>query len=280
MSVAATPQKPQRPPTTATLHSSATTMTPDVSAPDPLKGAYVDTVARVSDIISSTQELDPLVDLLTMAYLVCSPSPRAEDPLNTLMRTLSADKLGRVTTEKFPRGFTRDEVVQSFCRFLSPVLNGLTGLVDFEQAVDASKDPDAFRRFWTLDTHNLLADATSGTSPSASIVETEVSFVDTFVEGAQGKRVALLKERGLLALVPAEVRPGDEVWTVTNLSFPVLVRPVEETETARRTSKIIGEAYVHGLCESEPPSGHEERYKDVDLPLSSVAVGLAGSIPS
>lgn len=275
MSVAAQTQKPQRPPMTAIRSSFAS----DATDFDALKGAYVDTVARVSDIVVNMKELAPLVDLLTMTFLAQCPSPIPEDPLNTLMRTLSADRLGKVTTDKFPRGFTRDEVVESFCRFLSPVLNGLSGLVDFEQAVDASKDPDAFRRFWTLDTRNLLADATAGTSPAATAAHTNVPFLETFVEAADGKRVALTKERGLLALVPSDVREGDEIWTVSKLGMPVAVRHMEKTETTKHTSNVIGETYVHGLCESEPPSDGE-RYQDVDLPLSSVAVGLAGSIPS
>jgi hypothetical protein len=287
MSVAAQTQRPRRPPTSVTLLDSRCTAAAGPDSPDAptLRGAYVDTVVRVSDIISSTSDISSLVTLLSIAYQVQSPGPSADDPLNTLMRTLSADRLADVTTPDFPRGFSRAEVVDSFTRFLSPVLNGLTGLVDFEQAVDATRDPFAFRRFWTLNSRNLLAEATAGNAPAATTVP--VSFVDTFVHHPDAKKLALTRERGLLALVPYDVEPGDEVWTVSQLSRPVVVRRTptadgqgEADDGGQTTCQVLGESYVHGLCDSEPPSGKGERYKDVDLPLSSLAVGLAGSIPT
>ncbi|KAH6677788.1 hypothetical protein F5X68DRAFT_213193 [Plectosphaerella plurivora] len=287
MSVAAQTQRPRRPPTSVTLLDSRSSAAVGLDSPDApaLRGAYVDTVVRVSDTISSTSDVGSLVNLLAIAYDVQSPGPMADDPLNTLMRTLSADRLADVTTSDFPRGFSRDEVVDSFARYLSPVLNGLTGLVSFEQAVDASRDPFAFRRFWKLNSRNLLAEATAETATAPATIP--VSFVDTFVSHPDAKKLALTKERGLLALVPCDVEPGDEVWTVSQLSRPVLVRRTAgaaggdgKGSDGRQTCQVLGEAYVHGLCDSEPPSGKGERYKDVDLPLSSLAVGLAGSIPT
>lgn len=259
--------------------------------PLPFRGTMVDTVADISPPLSQTTELPALVKLLTLAYRARSPAPSKEAPLNALMRTLSSDRLGKVTTASFPRGFTRDEVLYSFCRFLSPVLNGLTGLVEFEESVAAGEDPEAFRSFWTLDGRNLLAEATtelsmspeSSISADAAAMGPDVKFLDTFVEGGdkESKRVALTKERGLLALVPASVGVGDEVWTVSRLSLPFFLGRRDQGEGGSKGASmvIVGEGYVHGLCESETASGSKERYKDVDLPLSSVAVGLAGGIP-
>ncbi|KAM0322448.1 hypothetical protein ACHAQA_009515 [Verticillium albo-atrum] len=246
---------------------------PDPTPEQPtLQGTFVDTIDDVSDDLVNTTDVLPLIKLLTLAYKVRCPDPCQEDRLNTLMRTLSADRLGKVRTDAFPCGFTRDEVTYAFCRFLSPILNGLTGLVEFERAVGADVDPASFRHFWTLDDRNLLADAVSGTSPAAGAAAPP--FLDTFVEAKSLHRIALTRDRGMLALVPSSVRAGDEVWSVAELSAPIILR-----KAPADGEPALVEGYIHGFCETDTERNAKHRYHDLDLPLSSVAVGLAGSIP-
>ncbi|KAM0285453.1 hypothetical protein ACHAQH_001402 [Verticillium albo-atrum] len=249
---------------------------PEQTAEPTLQGTYIDTIASVSEPLSSSTDVLHLITLLTLAYKVRTPSPTKQDRLATLMRTLSSDRLSHIRTPSYPHGFSREEVTRAFVRLLSPVLNGLTGLVEFERAVNAEDDPASFRQFWTLDDRNLLADAVAGTSPPVAASATTIppEFLDTFVDD-KTHRVALTKDRGMLTLVPGCVRAGDEVWSVSELSAPVILR-----KEAGEGEAAVEEGYIHGFCEGDVErGGKEERYRDVDLPLSFVAVGLAGSIP-
>ncbi|CRK41044.1 hypothetical protein HYQ45_007544 [Verticillium longisporum] len=260
-------------PTTTTRMASAHEQTLEQT----LQGTYIDTIASVSEPVSSSTDIHHLITLLTLAYNVRTPSATQQDRLATLMRTLSSDRLSHVRTPAYPHGFSREEVTHTFGRLLSPVLNGLTGLVEFEHAVNAEDDAVSFRQFWTLDDRNLLADAVAGTSPPVAASATAVppEFLETFVGDKTAHRIALTRDRGMLALVPGCVGAEDEIWSVSELSAPVILR-----KEAGEGEPAVVEGYVHGFCDGDVErGGEEEEYRDVDLPLSSVAVGLAGSIP-
>ncbi|GKT48482.1 uncharacterized protein ColSpa_08663 [Colletotrichum spaethianum] len=207
-----------------------------------------------------------------------SPSPDEECHMNTLIRTLSGDSLNKTTTDRYPQGFTRDQIVLSFSRFLSPVLNGLAGLGDFEKAVGAGEDPESFRQFWTLDDRNLLTDAMSSTGPLAPTADTEVPFLETFVKD-KSRRLALTQDHGALVLVPNQTRAGDEVWRMSRESSLVVVRRDCPPETPTMDLSVLGEAYSHGFAKGKPPRGCKQTYNDMELLTSSVAVGLAGGVP-
>ncbi|OLN94336.1 hypothetical protein CCHL11_02828 [Colletotrichum chlorophyti] len=243
-----------------------------------LGGTYVDTVVDVSEELSYMKELLPLVKLLALVYKVRSPGPGEEYLMETLLRTLSSDSLGGTTTDRHPQGFTRDEILQSFSRFLSPVLNGLTGLGDFEQAVGAGEDPATFRQFWALDDRNLLTDAISGSGPLVAVTETEVPFLETFVKD-KSRRLALTQDHGALVLVPKETRPGDEVWMMSRGSSLVIIRRNEKLMHSSTDMRVLGGAYSHGFTKGKPPQGCKEDCNNTEFLTSSVAVGLAGAVP-
>ncbi|TQN72684.1 hypothetical protein CSHISOI_02757 [Colletotrichum shisoi] len=243
-----------------------------------LGGTYVDTIVAVSDELAHMKELLPLVKLLSLVYKMRSPSPDEEHHMNNLMRTLSGDGLSRTTTERHPQGFTRHEAIQSFSRFLSPVLNGLSGLVDFEQAVGAGEDPESFRQFWALDDRNLLTDAISGSGPLAATAETDIPFLETFVED-KSRRLALTQDHGALVLVPNRARVGDEVWKMSRGSSLIVIRRDGRPESPSMDMSVLGEAYSHGFAQGKPPRGCKQTYNDTEFLTSSVAVGLAGGVP-
>ncbi|KAK0375800.1 hypothetical protein CLIM01_06844 [Colletotrichum limetticola] len=244
-----------------------------------LGGTYVDTVVEISEELFHMKELLPLVKLLTLVYKMRSPNADEEHHMNTLLRTLSGDNLNKITTDRHPEGFTRDEIVKSFSRFLSPVLNGLTGLGDFEQAVGAGEDPDSFRQFWALDDRNLLSDAASGRGPLAASTEPIIPFLETFVKD-RSRRIALTQDHGALVLVPNQTRPGDEIWMMSRASSLVVVRRLDQPEDSTTDLSILGDAYSHGFVKGKPPRGcKRQAYDDLEFLTSSVAVGLAGGVP-
>ncbi|OHF04465.1 hypothetical protein CORC01_00317 [Colletotrichum orchidophilum] len=244
-----------------------------------LGGTYVDTAIEVSEELFHMNQLLPLVKLLTLVYKMRSPNPGEEYHMNTLLRTLSSDSLNKTTTDRHPQGFNRDEIVRSFGSFLSPVLNGLTGLGDFEQAVGAGEDPDLFRQFWALDDRNLLSDAASGSGPFTASTETIIPFLDVFVKD-RSRRIALTHDHGALVLVPNQTRPGDEVWMMSRASSLVVVRRHDRPEDSSTDMSVLGEAYSHGFVKGKPPRGCKRKaYDDLEFLTSSVAVGLAGGVP-
>ena len=172
-----------------------------------------DTVHVLSEPLCAMQSITPLVSLLAMTYnsrpAGSRPGGHAGDRLSSLMHTMSS----RVTPSlKHKQGkFQSHEALRnSFVRLLSPVLNGMAGLQDFEDAVGASSNPEDFRDFWTLEGHNLIRDwvkdgGLAGTSPGADMV-----FLDTFV-GDHSCRVALGRDARALVLVSGDTRVGDSM---------------------------------------------------------------------
>ncbi|TDZ48221.1 hypothetical protein CTRI78_v008397 [Colletotrichum trifolii] len=247
-----------------------------------LSGTYVDTIVDVSEQLSYMKQLLPLVKLLALVYKIRSPPPSEECHMSTLMRTLSADSLHSTTTERYPHGFTRTEVVQSFSRLLSPVLNGLSGLDDFEKAIGASDNPETFKQFWALDDRNLLTEAVSGGSPlaAAAAAEADIPFLEVFVRD-KTRRLALTHDHGALVLVPHSTRPGDEVWTMAREDSLVVVnRNLGLQEPASVGMRVLGECYSHGFSKGIPAQGCKDDYSDMEFLTSSVAVGLAGAVPN
>ncbi|GKT82733.1 hypothetical protein Ct61P_00583 [Colletotrichum tofieldiae] len=224
-----------------------------------LGGTYVDTVVAISEELAHMKELLPLVKLLSLVYKMRSPSPDEECHMNTLMRTLSGDSLNKTATDRYPQGFTRDEIVQSFSR-------------------RAGEDPESFRQFWALDDRNLLTDAMSGSGPLAATAETEIPFLETFVK-VKNRRLALTQDHGALVLVPNQTRAGDEVWMMSRGSSIVVIRRDGSPESPSMDMSVLGEGYSHGFAKGKPPRGCKQTYNDTEFLTSSVAVGLAGGVP-
>ncbi|EFQ31756.1 hypothetical protein CGRA01v4_04787 [Colletotrichum graminicola] len=243
-----------------------------------LGGSYVDTVVAISEELGHMKDLLPLVKLLSLVYKMRSPSPDEECHMNALMRTLSGDALHKTTTDRHPQGFTRDEIVQSFQRLLGPVLTGLAGQGDLEQAVGAGQDPESFRQFWALDDRNLLTDAMSGRGALAATSEMGVNFLETFVED-KSRRLALTQDHGALVLVSNRTRVGDEVWRMSRSSSLVVVRREGRPEMPSMDMSVLGEAYSHGFAKGKSPKGCRQDHNDMEFLTSSVAVGLAGGVP-
>ncbi|KAL6852673.1 hypothetical protein ACO1O0_007221 [Amphichorda felina] len=168
-------------------------------------GIFQDTIAGLSEPLSSLNSLSPLVSLLALAYQTETPSPSCQDRLSSLMYTLAPSPADH---------YSHEELRCSFTRLLRPVLSGMTGLREFQEAVGASSDPGGFRDFWRLQGRNLIRDLVQfvgnpdggdEASPGA-----DVPFLDAFVADL-GCRVALGLDRGQLILVPGEAKAGDDV---------------------------------------------------------------------
>ncbi|RDA85208.1 hypothetical protein CP532_3294 [Ophiocordyceps camponoti-leonardi (nom. inval.)] len=210
------------------------------SSAKPSQGVSIDAIDRLSDPLADTSSIDPLVSLLVLAYHQ-HVGPE-EDRLATLMHTMT----GSSSSPPPPHS---QKLVMTFIDFLSPILGGLAGLSDFSDAVDVVSHPDGFRDFWTLNGQNLIHDVVAsdgqGEPPIAA-----VSFLDAFVEDTS-RRVALGLESGALSLVPAEAKPGDELWQ-ERASSPILVRRC----SANGDWTVIGQALIHRQQMEAPTEAH------------------------
>ena len=134
-----------------------------------------------------------------------------------------------------------EEMSNSFIRLLSPVLNGMAGMSEFEEAVGAFSDPDDFRDFWTFEEKNLIRDVVEGTALSNGNARgTELPFVDIFVKDPSC-RIALGKKDQTLRLVPGDAVPGDEVWRYSTGSKGASLRVMRNIEPRRME---VGEALI------------------------------------
>jgi len=165
-----------------------------------------ETVVELSPSLNELSSLDPLISLLAITYRTKTPSPLKQDRLLTLMHTLAEPSCCKL--------YAHEEIRNSFIRFLSPVLNGMAGLQDFEKAVSAEmrEDPEGFRSFWQLEERNLFQEMVQngfmgGASPGADVV-----FLDTFVseDAKSTSRIALSRD-GTLLKVDGSCNVGDKV---------------------------------------------------------------------
>lgn len=168
----------------------------------PATSVSIDTIDRLSDPLASMSSLPSLVSLLALAYLARVPPPEEQERLTTLMHTISPAPTVQPARQIY---------VDSFVRFLSPVLNGLAGLKDFTEAVGAYAEPEDFRDFWALEGRNLIKDVVGGSAHTGAAMLTDASFLDVFVKDAS-LRIALGRRTRALALVPADAEPGDVLW--------------------------------------------------------------------
>ncbi|KAH7272316.1 hypothetical protein FSOLCH5_007226 [Fusarium solani] len=178
----------------------------------PNKAMFIDNIATLSDPLSSMSSIFSLVSLLTMAYQVRTPQPSVQQRLLTLLNTMSpALTTGTQTTPGSPRGYSREEILNSFVHFLSPVLNGMAGMLELLSAVDAFSRPEDFRQFWSLERSNLIRDFIESGGPLRGMEGYDVPFLEAFVKDSSC-RIALGKNQGMLLLVPGDAEVGDDVW--------------------------------------------------------------------
>ncbi|KAH7155186.1 hypothetical protein B0J13DRAFT_544962 [Dactylonectria estremocensis] len=176
----------------------------------PKRAAFIDGIASLSEPLSSMSSIFPLVSLLTLAYKVRSPLPSAQDRLLTLMHTMSPAS-NPLLQQTAPKGYSREEVLNSFIHFLSPVLNGMAGMLELLSAVDAFSRPEDFRQFWNLERSNLIREFIENSGPRRGMKGYDVSFLETFVQDPTC-RIALGKNNGVLMLVPGDAQVDDDVW--------------------------------------------------------------------
>lgn len=173
---------------------------------------FIDNIASLSDPLSSMSSIFSLVSLLTMAYQVRTPQPSVQQRLLTLLNTMSPALTTEIkTTPDSPRGYSREEILNSFVHFLSPVLNGMAGMLELLSAVDAFSRPEDFRQFWSLERSNLIRDFIESGGPLRGMEGYDVPFLEAFVKDSSC-RIALGKNQGMLLLVPGDAEVGDDVW--------------------------------------------------------------------
>ncbi|RMJ08746.1 hypothetical protein CDV36_011644 [Fusarium kuroshium] len=178
----------------------------------PSKAMFIDNIASLSDPLSSMSSIFSLVSLLTMAYQVRTPQPSVQQRLLTLLNTMSPALTTEIkTTPDSPRGYSREEILNSFVHFLSPVLNGMAGMLELLSAVDAFSRPEDFRQFWSLERSNLIRDFIESGGPLRGMEGYDVPFLEAFVKDSSC-RIALGKNQGMLLLVPGDAEVGDDVW--------------------------------------------------------------------
>ncbi|RSL72851.1 hypothetical protein CEP54_000712 [Fusarium duplospermum] len=178
----------------------------------PSKAMFIDNIASLSDPLSSMSSIFSLVSLLTMAYQVRTPQPSVQQRLLTLLNTMSPALTTEIkTTPGSPRGYSREEILNSFVHFLSPVLNGMAGMLELLSAVDAFSRPEDFRQFWSLERSNLIRDFIESGGPLRGMEGYDVPFLEAFVKDSSC-RIALGKNQGMLLLVPGDAEVGDDVW--------------------------------------------------------------------
>ncbi|KAH6899803.1 hypothetical protein B0T10DRAFT_468821 [Thelonectria olida] len=185
----------------------------------PKRAALIDSISSLSDPLSSMSSMFSLVYLLTLAYQVRTPLPSNQERLLTLMHTMTMSPPASKRHEQQPvpsnshadRTYARGEILNSFIHFLSPVLNGMAGMLELLQAVDAFSKPEDFREFWSLEGSNLIREFIESGGPLRRCMEGyDVPFLDAFVQDPTC-RIALGKNKGLL-LVPGDAKVGDSVW--------------------------------------------------------------------
>ncbi|KAF5972734.1 hypothetical protein FBULB1_8605 [Fusarium bulbicola] len=172
----------------------------------PNKAIYIDSIATLSDPLSSMSSTFSLVSLLTMAYHIRTPLPSNQERLLTLLNTMSPAL--RTETES---KHSREEILNSFVHFLSPVLNGMAGMLELLTNVDAFSRPEDFRQFWNLERSNLIRDFVESGGPLRGMQGYDVPFLETFVNDPSC-RIALGSNNGMLLLVPGDAEVGDDVW--------------------------------------------------------------------
>ncbi|KAF4464526.1 hypothetical protein FALBO_8641 [Fusarium albosuccineum] len=175
----------------------------------PNKAIFIDSIAILSDPLSSMSSMFSLVSLLTMAYQVRTPLPCVQERLLTLLHTMSPAL--RTEGQQGAHAYSREEILNSFIHFLSPVLNGMAGMLELLTAVDAFSRPEDFRQFWTLGHSNLIRDFIESGGPLRGMQGYDVPFLEAFVKDSSC-RIALGKNKGMLLLVPGDAEVGDDVW--------------------------------------------------------------------
>ncbi|CAM1504260.1 Fc.00g018510.m01.CDS01 [Cosmosporella sp. VM-42] len=182
------------------------------TTPNSKKAVYVDTIASLSDPLSSMSSIVSLVSLLSLAYQVRTPMPCVQERLLTLMQTMSPSATSiRENTSQELEGYSHEEVLNSFIQFLNPVLNGMAGMIDFLSAVDAFSRPEEFREFWSLEDSNLIKEFIEVGGPFRAMKGCDVPFLKAFVKDSSC-RIGLGRDKAMLMLVPGDAQVGDDVW--------------------------------------------------------------------
>ncbi|KAF5018811.1 hypothetical protein F66182_9204 [Fusarium sp. NRRL 66182] len=173
------------------------------------KAIYIDSIASLSDPLSAMTSTFSLVSLLTMAYQVRTPLPSNQERLLTLLNTMSPAL--RTEADLAASRYSREEILNSFIHFLSPVLNGMAGMLELLTNVDAFSRPEDFRQFWSLERSNLIRDFVESGGPLRGMQGYDVPFLEAFVKDSSC-RIALGSNNGMLLLVPGDAEVGDDVW--------------------------------------------------------------------
>ncbi|KAK7433392.1 hypothetical protein QQZ08_000332 [Neonectria magnoliae] len=209
----------------------------------PKRAAFIDSIVGLSAPLSDMSDIFSLVSLLALAYKVRTPLSSVQERLVTLMHTMSpaSRPLDQQTAPTTSKRYSREEVLNSFIHFLSPVLNGMAGMHTFLSATNAYSRPEDFRQFWDLEGCNLIKEFIESGGPPRSLQGYDVPFLKALVQD-QTFRIALGKNNGVLLLVPGDAQVGDDVWWDDEAQRLAVSRPSEDKMTSKGESYLDEEA--------------------------------------
>ncbi|KAK7422701.1 hypothetical protein QQX98_001489 [Neonectria punicea] len=209
----------------------------------PKRAAFIDSIVGLSAPLSEMSSIFSLVSLLALAYKVRNPLPSVQERLVTLMHTISpaSRPLDQQTAPTTSKRYSREEVLNSFIHFLSPVLNGMAGMHTLLSATNAYSRPEDFRQFWDLEGCNLIKEFIESGGPPRSLQGYDVPFLKALVQD-QTFRIALGKNNGVLLLVPGDAQVGDDVWWDDEAQRLAVSRHGEDKMTSNGESYLDEEA--------------------------------------
>ncbi|KAH8588345.1 hypothetical protein B0O99DRAFT_639551 [Bisporella sp. PMI_857] len=112
-----------------------------------------------------------------------------------------------------------------------------------------------------------LAAADNRGGPSAKYLETIAGLhqsTDIFTEawGLQTPNHILFRtSKGRFGQGPVSLQPGEQVWLISNAQMPLVLRPVEGTDSFN----LIGVAYIHGCMHGELVAEWGDKYQSVKI---------------
>ena len=107
---------------------------------------------------------------------------------------------------------------------------------------------------------NAMKDLAKPSTPSGKALYDRINAFRLAVEKAGNCRRLFVTANGYIGLGPRSLQPGDEVWIVSGLGTPSVLRP---SRTGR--FRWIGEAYVHGIMHGEAVQSGRLKFHEIDL---------------
>lgn len=180
---------------------------------------------------------------------------------SVLWKTITAGKFGTpgfpiITDETF-RYFVVYDLMKLYSSSVNSVtFNQLLTTVRKYPAIDS-----AFKEFVTL---AVTSDRDGSSVKYLEMIEGLEESSRTFSEawGLQTPNHILFRtSAGRFGQGPVSLEPDDQVWLISNAQMPVILRPVEGTDSFN----LIGVAYVHGCMHGELVGELRDKYQQVNI---------------